>query len=1059
LTEQLIWAFDVGSRSVGWAVMKGDENGKPTGEVVDAGVVIHSGGVLDDSTGTTRHAVRGAVVRNRRRLKRKKKRRRSLKDELAVSGFELQPAWRQRNPWWARSVLASGPIEDPARVRHLVATALPHMSKHRGWRNPWLKAPRALEREDLDRLKEAAQYLTDQTGKPVPATLGAICWSLMALPGNTKVRRSSKPAGDGERNLTEWIPKVLQAHIAAELQEIWRVQATAHPTLFTNESLERISKTVLFQKRPGVPLDRIGRCAFDDRHYRAPKASPLFQRFRLLDLAANLRTELPDGERSFLSHEQRELVVDLLSRGEQVQWLDLEEVLDLNDGKLVHADREGTAGRPPIDVVAERFKSVKGVSKLREWWDGADAWKREALIAMALSDQSFEYEDEDTYLEVAAEIEDKGLLELVEKFGRALPPGRSPYCRQVLNDLSQQMEGGVDLHEAIAKTYGHGSAEALVKWDDPVPNNGVELSMREVRRVVERLEREYGTPAVIGVEVVREATMSHADRLEHNRRNQRQRDAREETRQLLMSDLGVDKPSAGIIAKQEHITAQTGICLYCETKLFLPSTELDHIVPRRTGGATIFNNLAAVCPDCNSKKGKRPFGKWCEDDGPVGEQRMEETLARLDNLTGPRWKATPAKPFINPETGRWVYSELDLARRDYRRRLKKKDWDREFDDAEIHSTAFVSRAITSRLKTRYPDTRVDVFRGGFTAALRNETKLPSRLGLGTRKDRSDRRHHAMDAIAVALLTNATWAARVRRRNEAFQNKRVGLMSDERFDEVREGAPIEDLLATVDSVETTGKPIIEVLVPVLPRRLSTTGRIHEDTVRPWSSKRVGEAWSATEISSVRDRETANALWRLTGAGGKLKEDAARALNLPDGETLDGDAEITCAIKHDPESGRATAVATWLPVRHGWAKTDEIHHARLITARWNENGKSKEMGILVPLSIADVYGSAHPFDVPISSDMTAARAHPKLARILAFDPEAQLEPLGSLTQGDVVIDAGRRWVVTTFDSTNNRAEVRSALLGGPALGKQKHAFTARALTALRGTGLGSADDVGT
>jgi CRISPR-associated endonuclease Csn1 len=1028
--------------------MGADEAGKPTGEVVDAGVVIHSGGVLDDSTGTTRHAVRGVVVRNRRRLKRKKTRRRSLKDELDARGFELQPGWRQRNPWWARSVLASEPVEDPARVRHLIATALPHMSKHRGWRNPWLKAPRELEATDLAALEEAARYLRKRMGERVPETLGAISWSLIRLPGSTKVRRSSEPAGDGQRNLTEWVPKVLQAHIAAELREIWNVQASKHPTLFTDESLDSLCETILYQQKPGVPLDRVGQCALDASNYRAPKASPLFQRFRLLDLAANLRIEQPDGTRNPLTVGERNLVIDLLSCGEQVQWSELEESLDPNGGKLVHADREGTAGRPPIDLVAERLKSVKGMARLHKWWDEADAPRREALIAMAIADQSFEHEDERTAQAVAAEIEDEGLLDLVEKFGRALPPGRSPYCRQVLSDLSKQLEDGGDLHEAIHMTYGHGAAEAQVKWDDPVPNNGVELTMREVRRIVERLEREYGTPDVIGVEVVREAAMSHADRLEHNRRIQRQRDARGETRQLLMSDLGVDKPSAGVIARQEHITAQAGICLYCGTKLVLPSTELDHIVPRRTGGATIFNNLAAVCPDCNSKKGKRPFGKWCEDDGQEGERRMEETLARLNNLTGPRWKATPAKPFINPETGRWVHSELEIARREYRRRLKKKDWDREFDDAEIHSTAFVGRAIASRLKTRYPEpeTKVLVFRGGFTAAMRNETKLPSKLGLGDRKDRSDRRHHAMDAIAIALLTNATWAARVRRRNEAFQNNRFNLVSDERLDAVRLKAPIADLLGAVKRVEETGKPIIADLVPVLPRRISTTGRIHEDTVRPWSTKTVDEAWSPTEISSVRDREVANALWRLTGAGGRLKEDPDRVLGLPGGEALSGGDVVACAIKHDPGTGKGTAVATWLPVRHGWAKTDEIHHARLIEASWNENGRSKKLALLVPLSIADVYGSRDPFGVPVTTDLIAARAHAKLARILAFESEASLKGLEYFSRGDVIVDGAESWAVTTFDSTNNRVEVRPALLGGPAQSTRKHAFTANALAAL-------------
>lgn len=1052
MTDQLIWAFDIGSRSIGWAVMKAhdaESRFQPTGEVVDTGVVIHSGGVLDDSKGTTRHAVRGMVVRSRRRLKRKKTRRRTLKAELAGLGFELQDGWRLRNPWWARSVLAAGPVEDPARVRHLISIALPHMSKHRGWRNPWLKSPKPLDLIDpeddrvqklLEQVAEAAADLSEMSLEPVPPTLGAVSWALMSQDGPTKIRQSSKDPGESQRNLNEWVPKVMQEHIASELATIWQVQRVKHPDLFTDESLIQLCKAILLQEEPGVPLDRIGKCDLDNRFYRAPKASPAFQRYRLLDVASNLRVKPRQGDKERLTIDQRDLVIDLLDRGEQISWAEIEEQLDLGTGKLVHADREGTAGRPPINVISERLESVKGIAKLRKWWEKATPIEQEALIAMALSDRSFAFEEDSVAQAVAKDIQDQGLLELVEKFGRSLPPGRASYSRHVLGDLSREMEEGADLHDAIARTYGHGAAAAQEKWDDPVPNNGVELSMKEVRQLIAKLEAEYGTPAVIAVEVVREATLSHSDRVENNRRIQRQRDAREETRNLLMTDFGIDKPSHGVITKQEHITAQAGLCLYCGDKLLLPTTELDHIVPRRTGGATVFNNLAAACPDCNRTKGNRPFGRWCEDTGEAGEKRMEETLARLENLTGPRWKATPAKPFINSETGKWVHSELDLAKRDYRRRLKKTDWDREFDDAEIHSTAFVSRAITERLKVRYPETRVDVFRGGFTAALRNETKLSSHLGLGARKDRSDRRHHAMDAIAVALLTDATWAARVRRRNEAFQNAKLEIRgSAEKLTETRANAPIDDLLEIMPTVEATGGPLIDRMVPVLPRRLSTTGRIHEDTVRPWGSKRVGEAWKSTEISSVRDPLEAAALWRLSSSGGSLKADSSRVLELEDGRRIHADQDLTCAIKYD-DKGKGTPVATWMPVRHGWAKTDEIHHARLIKAVWIEQGKTKEAALMVPVSTADVYAATDPMVTSLNIEMVCSRSHPKLARILAVDPHANVERVASITQGDVIDVDDDLWVVTTFDPVANNAHCRPALRGGPASEGLRTAFPA-------------------
>jgi len=1036
LTEPLIWAFDIGSRSIGWAVMRATEDRKPTGEVVDAGVVIHSGGLLSEKDGTTRHAARGQVVRARRRLKRRKTRRWKLRDEMEKFDFQLQEGWRKRDPWWARSVLASGPVQDPHRVRHLVATALPHMARHRGWRNPWLRAPEPVEIRDLDEKKsagilDASRELSEGLGEPIAPTLGAISWALIRQPGPSKVRQSGTEPEANQRNINSWIDKVHQEYIACELAEIWKVQGLAHPNLFTGQALNGLNQAILHQVKPGVPLDRIGKCEIDDRFYRAPKSSPLFQRYRLLSLAANLRRELPSGDRDRLTAAERELVVDLLSRGEQVSWSEIEEALDWSGGgKLVHADRIGTAGRPPIDVVAERLISTKGINKLRRWWYKASPDQREALVAMAISDLGFNEEDEPLMESVADEIEKEGLLDLVEKFGRALPPGRASYCRLILADQNREMENGADPHDAMGATYGHGATGAHKKWEDPIPNNGVELSMKEVRKVVAQLESRYGVPAVIGVEIVREASMSHAERGDRSARIKRERESREEAKRIVMDDLGYQEPSTSVISKQEHVTAQAGLCLYCGDRLRLPVTELDHIVPRSTGGATIFNNLAAVCRDCNQKKGHQPFGLWCESSGETGAQRMEETLARVDGLTGPRWKPTPAKPYINPETGRWVYSELELARRDYRRRLQKTGFDREFDAAELTSTAFVGRAVTERLKRKYPETRVDVFRGGFTAAMRNETHLPKRLGLGDKKNRGDRRHHAMDAIAVALMTDATWTRRVRVRNEAFQNRRLDLLSSEDLDEVRSKANIDSLEEVMPTVEATGGALIEDMIPVLPRRLRTTGRIHEDTVRPWQPKRIGDPWSAKYISSIRDQEVAKALWRLTSSGGSLKEDANRRIELPDGRTLGPDDTTLCAIKLDEEKAKETPVATWLPVRHGWAKTDEIHHARLISIRWAEQGKANESMLLVPLPIADVYGMTSPFEVPLIPEMVGFKGHPKLARIHVIDPDCQIDPYGHLTQGDLVRLDGKLVAVFTFAAETQQIWARPALAGGQA-----------------------------
>lgn len=52
-------------------------------------------------------------------------------------------------------------------------------------------------------------------------------------------------------------------------------------------------------------------------------------------------------------------------------------------------------------------------------------------------------------------------------------------------------------------------------------------------------------------------------------------------------------------------------CAYCQTAESLTVTvfEIEHIVPRSKGGATMFENLCLACPSCNRYKSDRLVGR------------------------------------------------------------------------------------------------------------------------------------------------------------------------------------------------------------------------------------------------------------------------------------------------------------------------------------------------------------------------------------------------------------------------------------------------------------------
>lgn len=54
-----------------------------------------------------------------------------------------------------------------------------------------------------------------------------------------------------------------------------------------------------------------------------------------------------------------------------------------------------------------------------------------------------------------------------------------------------------------------------------------------------------------------------------------------------------------------------GVCAYCEKPLTINEVTYDHVIPRRLGGLSHWENIVSSCTHCNGLKGdKAPVGRW-----------------------------------------------------------------------------------------------------------------------------------------------------------------------------------------------------------------------------------------------------------------------------------------------------------------------------------------------------------------------------------------------------------------------------------------------------------------
>ena len=127
------------------------------------------------------------------------------------------------------------------------------------------------------------------------------------------------------------------------------------------------SNTSFIAQRP-LKKPRVGRCTFRPDEERAPRALPLFQRFRILSELAALEIERPGRPARKLTIPERDLLANLLgSQTSPVSFTKMAKALKLPDDADFNLARGGRKGLDPDKTAAILAKTGKGESFGKGW--------------------------------------------------------------------------------------------------------------------------------------------------------------------------------------------------------------------------------------------------------------------------------------------------------------------------------------------------------------------------------------------------------------------------------------------------------------------------------------------------------------------------------------------------------------------------------------------------------------------------------------------------------------------------------------------------------------------
>lgn len=749
--------IDVGLKSIGFCAVEVDRNDQPV-RMLNSMVFIHDAGVdPNENKAAKSRKLTAGVARRTRRLYRTRHQRLVNLDRVLSKEFgwplpDLTSFKDPREPWHVRAGLLEGYIADDEKRKEALSIALRHIARHRGWRNPYAKVETLLQpSEPSDFLKGLNERISTalRTTFSAEATPGQLIDAYLAHPDY--VGRAGTPKLRGPQGILAG--KLHQSDNAQEIRRICDVQR------IEPAERDRLIRVVFEAKSPKGSAKERGLVGYDElpgqgRHVRAEKAHPAFQLFRMVSVLANLRIREGREERPLTPDELQGLVdfINEVSLKQEITWQDLADNLgiersDLRGTAKASFDGSPVLRNPPTDVTTEKIMACK-VKWLKEWWKEADDEQRGYMVD-AFSNSGGSEDGTDVNDEVAELLEQATEDDQLEFEKISLPQGRAAYSLDSLRRLTDRMlRDGVDLHTARRLEFNVGDdwKPAVEPIGAPTGNPAVDRVLKQVSRWLHAATERWGEPTVINIEHARDGLGSERVARELMRENEKRRKANASA----VAEMAAKLKLSGKVHRSDQIRyfalqRQNCQCLYCGAPITYTTAEMDHIVPRADGSSTNDrSNLAAVCRTCNHMKGKIPFAVWASSDKANQGVSLTGALERVnmwqrDNGMSPR--------------------QLKQLQREVCARLKSKKPDQEFDGRSMESVAWMAVELRTRIEGFYrlrdeeSVPSVGVYRGQLTAEARKASGFESRVNLigGRGKTRFDRRHHAMDALVIALM--------------------------------------------------------------------------------------------------------------------------------------------------------------------------------------------------------------------------------------------------------------------------------------------------------------------
>ena len=579
---------------------------------------------------------------------------------------------------------------------------------------------------------------------------------------------------------------------------------------------EKVQEVIFYQRPLKIQKNLVGRCSFLIDKPRAAKALLEAQEFRIRTAINNIMTHgYGQYEYKRLTSEKRELLYEALNNPEELNrqgrlsWQKVRKIIGLKpkrefgseklnleagEGEDASAPNDGSFSKSGIvgnlthqallEVIPEQWREFSEEKKRKLVEDLLTVHDKEALFNRLTN----KYKPFWTKKDGSPLFTEEQALDLARA---ELETGYTNHCLKVIKKLLPRLRKGENYHDAcmgsdfLKKTN---QKKDIEKLESPpvIANPIVQKALHEIRRLVNSVIREYGKPQEVRVELSRDMRASKEQRRKIQKQQKENRKLNEQAEGEIVEhylsgnrniELGKTNSGKSYIPREHRekyklwmeLGGTRAKCPYSGepiasfNRMLDKETEVDHIIPLSLSNDNSYLNKILCLGSENQAKGqKTPWQAWGDN-----KEKFQEIIGRMQDL---------------------IHSCDPQFKKGLRAKLKKigsKKIPDGFTQAQLKATQYIAVAAKKYLETL--SVPVDVTTGRATAELRRlwglnkllpeppedeDTKRPTTdingeevmlyTAEGATKDeaksRIDHRHHAIDALVVALTDRRVYAS-------------------------------------------------------------------------------------------------------------------------------------------------------------------------------------------------------------------------------------------------------------------------------------------------------------